>query len=233
MTGRCTRRAGLLPVLVVLLVAGPGPACAAQDPAYRARVVEVADGDTLVVERDGTTERLRLYGVDAPEAGQAYGREARDEARRLLMGRDVTVHPRETDAYGRTVAEVLVDGRDAGEALLEAGAAWHYRYYSDSDRYAALERQARAKRVGLWRDPDPTPPWQWREAARAANGGQRAAAVTAAQPPVDAPFVGNARSQVFHQRGCESFDCPNCTVPFASADEARRAGYRAHSCVRR
>lgn len=166
MTGRCTRRAGLLPVLVVLLVAGPGPACAAQDPAYRARVVEVADGDTLVVERDGTTERLRLYGVDAPEAGQAYGREARDEARRLLMGRDVTVHPRETDAYGRTVAEVLVDGRDAGEALLEAGAAWHYRYYSDSDRYAALERQARAKRVGLWRDPDPTPPWQWREAAR-------------------------------------------------------------------
>jgi micrococcal nuclease len=49
--------------------------------AFQAKVVGVADGDTLTVLRDKTTYRVRLHGIDAPEGGQAYGRRAKETLR--------------------------------------------------------------------------------------------------------------------------------------------------------
>lgn len=204
--------------LLLGLLAWAGPACGGQE--FTARVVEVVDGDTLTVRRGTADVRVRIFGIDAPESGQAYGAEARDEARRLLQGRDVAVRQRDVDQYERIVAELRVGDVDVGPALIRAGAAWNYAYFSEDERYAALEAEARRAGLGLWRAPEPVAPWRWRAEA-------------AARTSVEAPFVGNRRSQVFHARGCESFDCPNCTEPFESSDAARAAGYRPHAaCVR-
>ncbi len=72
------------------------------------------------------------------------------------------------DKYGRAVGKILVDGTDANLQQVKAGLAWHYKKYqkeqSIEDRtiYAQAEEQARTEKQGLWIDPAPTPPWDWR-----------------------------------------------------------------------
>ena len=72
----------------------------------------------------------------------------------------------QNDTYGRTVGKVLVDGIDANLEQVKAGMAWHYRKYAkeqaveDRATYAQAEDQARAGQRGLWRDPEPVPPWE-------------------------------------------------------------------------
>jgi endonuclease YncB( thermonuclease family) len=76
------------------------------------------------------------------------------------------VHVREVDRYGRLVGNVsLPDGRHLSQELVRAGYAWWFRRYSADPRLAILEAQARAARRGLWADPDPIAPWEWRSQA--------------------------------------------------------------------
>jgi endonuclease YncB( thermonuclease family) len=71
------------------------------------------------------------------------------------------------DRYGREVCKVLDRSRDVGLEQIRAGYAWWYHAYAkeqsaeDRERYELAEQEAKAKKVGLWRDPDPVPPWQW------------------------------------------------------------------------
>jgi len=76
------------------------------------------------------------------------------------------------DRYGRSIGKVMIDGRDANLAMVSAGLAWHYKEYqaeqSASDRrlYSRAEDDARAGRLGLWRDAEPIAPWEWRRGER-------------------------------------------------------------------
>lgn len=135
----------------------------------KGRVVQVPDGDTLVVLTDGGNfTRVRLYGVDCPESRQRDGPEAVEFSRNLVFLQPVTLKVMDTDQYDRAVALVrLADGRTLNEELVRAGHAWVYRRYCDAPFCAAwldLERAARKQRLGLWRDKNPQPPWQWRRA---------------------------------------------------------------------
>jgi endonuclease YncB( thermonuclease family) len=139
------------------------------------RVTHVPDGDSLRV-RVGTREySVRLYGIDAPEGNtrQPYADEARDYARRLAEGKTVRLFVRDHDRFGRVVAEAtLPDGANVGHAMVEAGLAWHYTAFAKSDeRLAALQAGARQARRGLWSDPNPTAPWEWRKRHRPAPRG--------------------------------------------------------------
>jgi endonuclease YncB( thermonuclease family) len=90
----------------------------------------------------------------------------------MIFGREGAVDAGKTDRYGRTLGKVLVEGRDAGLLLIQAGLAWHYRAYqheqvwTDRLRYAQAEHEARAHAKGLWGDPAPVPPWEFRRARR-------------------------------------------------------------------
>ena len=148
---------------------GDRPCAPSDDPSpdamesWTATVVTVADGDTLTLQtEDQRSIRVRLHGIDAPEWQQPGGTAARQALARRTLGRPLTVIPIETDAYGRLVAE-LYDGTNwINAALVADGWAWHYRHHSRSRRLAAAERAARTRRAGIWRDPHPTPPWNWR-----------------------------------------------------------------------
>ena len=133
----------------------------------KGRVIQVADGDTIVVHTDlGKTERVRLYGIDAPESKQRGGAESTHFARDLLFLETVSLSVTDTDQYGRAVALVkLKDGRIANEEMVRAGHAWVYRGYCREAfcaSWLALERQAQKKGLGLWRQSKPMPPWKWR-----------------------------------------------------------------------
>jgi endonuclease YncB( thermonuclease family) len=71
-----------------------------------------------------------------------------------------------TDKYGRKVCRVEVDGQDLSVELLRAGLAWHYKRYNQEPALASLQAEARARKRGLWADPNPIPPWEWRRRKR-------------------------------------------------------------------
>ena len=69
----------------------------------------------------------------------------------------------ETDRYGRKVAKVYVGRRCMNKAMLSEGLAWHYKDYSNSAEYSQLEESARSQKKGVFRQKNPTPPWEWRK----------------------------------------------------------------------
>jgi len=148
----------LLPVLILLLFS----ALPAQG--WSGRVCGVADGDTISVRHEGRAVKIRLYGIDCPEQHQAFGRKAKTFTSQLVFGKVVEVDPLTRDRYGRTVAWVHVGGRCLNEEILQAGFAWHFKRFSRDRHLAVLELQARAARTGLWVDPAPVAPWEFRKA---------------------------------------------------------------------
>src|SRR5438128_12641647 len=98
---------------------------------FNSRVVSIQDGDTIEVMHDGRGERIRLAEIDCPEHTQAFGEKAKEFTGDMVFGKDVTVKVRDTDRYGRTVGEVILDGnRSLNRELVAAGLAWWYRQYS-------------------------------------------------------------------------------------------------------
>ena len=145
---------------VAALTLGAASACAEE---FSGRVVGVADGDTITVLRDQRAVTVRLQGIDAPEKGQAFGQRAKQFTVSLAFGNTVTVHATGRDRYARLLAEVtLPDGRSLNQELVRAGFAWWFRKYSHDMRLARLEEEARGERRGLWADPAPEAPWNYR-----------------------------------------------------------------------
>lgn len=165
----------LLPILILCaLLSSPLPA-----HAWPAVVIDVHDGDTITVRRsNGQAERLRLYGIDAPELAQPGGTDAADHLRELLHDGTAEVRTMDRDRYGRTVARIwTIDGQDVNEAMVTDGHAWFYAQYCKAPSPCAgwLVQMVRAAigGSGLWSGSDLTPPWDWRKARR-----QRAEAST-------------------------------------------------------
>jgi endonuclease YncB( thermonuclease family) len=127
------------------------------------RVVRVSDGDTVTTTKDGAEVKVRLAEIDAPEKAQAYGAESTESLIELCLNKDATLEEQGKDRYGRTLARLHCNGKDANAEQVRRGMAWVYRRYTakDSPLYA-VEDEAKAGKVGLWRDADPMPPWVWR-----------------------------------------------------------------------
>jgi endonuclease YncB( thermonuclease family) len=147
-----------LPILLLLLFS------ALPAHGWSRRVCSVADGDTISVLHEGRAVRIRLYGIDCPEKHQAFGQKAKTFTSQLSFGKVVEVDPVTRDRYGRIVAWVHVGDRCLNEEILRAGYAWHFKRFSRDRRLAELELQARAARAGLWGNPAPVAPWEYRKA---------------------------------------------------------------------
>ena len=131
------------------------------------KIVSVHDGDTITgLDEDQKQFKIRLDAIDAPELGMAFGQASRKALSEKVLGKQVEVIVKTKDRYGRTVGHVLLDKRDMNLEMLEEGMAWHYAHYDHNKRLAEAETEARGNRVGLWRDPNPVAPWDWRKAKK-------------------------------------------------------------------
>jgi endonuclease YncB( thermonuclease family) len=168
--GQRGARAGLLRLglaaLLGLALAGPAAVLAAPPRAeepWSGKVTAIEDAATLEIAHGGKGERLRLAGVAPPEADQPWGRQAKEFVKENALGQVVTVEPQGVDHKQRPLAHIILpDGRDLGAEMVKEGLAWHYRRWSKNPLLGDLEKDARDERRGLWQDPKPVPPWEWR-----------------------------------------------------------------------
>jgi endonuclease YncB( thermonuclease family) len=152
------------------------------------KVVKVADGDTVTILVGTEQHRIRLQGIDAPERKQPFGKASGRSLSALVAGKQVRVEYDKRDRYGRIIGVVWVRSPDAqcdvepcpmtldaGMYQLTIGMAWWYRKYAKEQtaeargQYEFAEVEAKAKCVGLWQEPEPVAPWEWRRQKRKAR----------------------------------------------------------------
>ena len=106
---------------------------------------------------------MRLLDIDAPERKQAIGTRSRQSLADLCARRDATVLEAGKDRYGRTLGRFLCGGVDANAEQVRRGMAWVYvRYVPKDSPLYAVQAEAKAAKRGLWADPRPVAPWEWR-----------------------------------------------------------------------
>ena len=136
---------------------------------FSARVIRVVDGDSVNVLRLPEKEelKLRLYGIDAPEWKQAYGKESKDALNGLLgTNREIFVKVLDKDRYGRLICNLHLNSEDipVNEWMVSKGNAWHYvKYAPDDINLQQAEKNARKNKLGLWSLETPIPPWEFRK----------------------------------------------------------------------
>ena len=128
------------------------------------RVIGIKDGDTVVLLTAAKTEiTVRLSEIDAPERKQAFGTVSRTFLSDLIFGKEVKLEKLGTDRYGRTLGFIyLRNGTNVNLEMVKNGMAWQYEKYSKSAVLRKAQASAKSMSVGLWRDPYPVAPWEFR-----------------------------------------------------------------------
>src|SRR6185503_14597370 len=130
---------------------------------FTGRVVKVADGDTLTVLVQNHQIRVRLESIDAPESKQPFGKQSQQSLAQLCAAKTATIHETGIDRYGRTLGWVTCDGLDASSEQVRRGMAWVFvKYAAPNSPLYSFEAVAKTKHLGLWMDPHPIAPWDWR-----------------------------------------------------------------------
>lgn len=152
---------------------------------FHGTVTKVSDGDTFKIIPDKeipgakTNKKgevsVRLYGVDCPETkkpqwpAQPYSEEAKDYLANLVEGKTVICELKDLDRHQRAVCIVTANGRNVNLEIMRAGYAWAYVKYLDrpyASEYVGVEEEARKAKKGLWKEYNPTPPWEFRKVHR-------------------------------------------------------------------
>ena len=130
-------------------------------------VVSISDGDTLTVLNANKQQvKIRLVEIDAPESKQAFGTQSKQSLADLCFQKPVVVADKGLDKYKRTLGRIKCNGIDANAEQVKRGMAWAYRQYLTDQTIADLEETAKAERIGLWADDEPTPPWEFRHSGK-------------------------------------------------------------------
>ena len=148
------------------LATAAGLALAVSLPAwadFSGRVVGVSDGDSIIVLKGREQLKVRLVDIDAPERTQPFGNRSKQALERLVKGEQVRVVERGKDRYDRILGRVYRGDMDVNAEQVRQGMAWVYRPFAKDAALYEIEAGAREAKRGLWRDPHPMPPWQWRK----------------------------------------------------------------------
>tara|TARA_R110002050_G_scaffold204522_4_gene340207 strand:+ start:143060 stop:143617 length:558 start_codon:yes stop_codon:yes gene_type:complete len=130
------------------------------------KIIRILDGDTVEVLYGQLPIKLRLEHIDAPEkrGKQPFGNKAKIAMSNLCFGQTVAIYSDgKFDRNGRLIGVIInKDGVNVNKEMVRLGMAWHFKKYSDDMSYDALEKEAREAKVGLWIDPNPIAPWDFR-----------------------------------------------------------------------
>ena len=126
-------------------------------------VVKVSDGDSFMIKSYGKKIRVRIYGIDAPELKQRYGKEAKKYLEDLILGKKVELKVLYEDRYKRKIARVYCDDREINLEMLRSGNVWFYEYHAKNEKeYRKVYEEAKKEKRGLWKDKNPENPRDFR-----------------------------------------------------------------------
>ena len=129
----------------------------------RGKVIRVSDGDTVVLLDSADNKiKIRLYGIDAPESKQPFGKESTEYLTKKILNKTVSVETKGIDIYKRTLGVIYLKDKNVNAMMVRNGYAWNYKYSKDK-YYIKLQQQAKAKKKGLWQDENAIDPWLWRK----------------------------------------------------------------------
>jgi endonuclease YncB( thermonuclease family) len=149
-----------------ILVGCNVPSNSASQKQYTGTVVQIIDGDTFVLlTSDKKSIKVRLFGIDSPERKQPYYNVCKKALGDICEGKTVTITVRSIDRYHRTVADayLLPDKQWINYYMVANGFAWHFKRFSDNLTLVNAQDRASTARKGLWADPKPIAPWEWRD----------------------------------------------------------------------
>ena len=193
-------------------------------------VISVKDGDTLILkDNSDKLYKVRLADIYAPEIAQPFGRSAKKLLEDLALDKVVRVNYTQVDKYGRLIGEVyLADGKMLNEEAIKAGLAWHYRVKNPHSTFLEkMEYKAWKKKLGLWVQDKPIPPWEFRRESRVPT------------PPSDKDnmdydlfltygIIGYPKSQIYQWPACKDYvKNPKNYIHFGNLLDAETLGYRA------
>ena len=187
----------------------------------RGMVRDIHDGKTISVENTGRLIKVTLKGADAPEQDQPYGDIALKHLSDLVLNQEVAVELRGLGAGSVLIGKVVCGNRDIGLQMIRDGVAWFNRSYeselSETDRrlYADSEQAARNEHRGIWRDPSPVSPWEWRNAK--ANLKTPAVVNAVKKPAVTSPAPSPTPVR--------NFSAPASDSPATTAGSSKRPFY--------
>ncbi len=125
-------------------------------------VTNVIDGDTIKIEYQNKTLKVRLAGIDTPELKQEFGLEAKKALEEKVLNKKVYIDGYKKDRYGRLIADLRIGPRWINKELVDEGYAWHYKQYSKNQELTESESNAKKEAKGLWISHNPIPPWEYR-----------------------------------------------------------------------
>ena len=127
-------------------------------------VTNVHDGDTIYVRLDGKDVKVRLAEIDAPELKQAYGHKSTEILFNKIYNKQIKlVLAPNKDVHNRPLAKIYLNDRYINEEMVKEGYAWDYHQYSHSEKLKEDQEYAKSHKLGLWKDKNPIPPWEFRK----------------------------------------------------------------------
>jgi micrococcal nuclease len=132
------------------------------------KVIAIKDGDTVVViDAANNQTTLRLAEVDCPEKKQAFGTKAKQFTSNQVYLKEIKYKVTDIDRYGRSIAKIYYENNKYLSAeIIKNGFGWQYKKYSTSKLLANLEQEARKNKRGLWADPYPIYPSDFRKSKK-------------------------------------------------------------------
>lgn len=153
-------------------------------------MLKVSDGGNITINSYGTEINVQLYGIEAPvmastnklhgwmhRPGQPGSRESFAALANKVLHQQVKIEILSIASYKKppfqqAVAIVSLDKRDINREMVAEGWAWAVRNNPDrihGKEYVTAEKQARARKLGLWAKSNPQPPWEFRQKLKGNN----------------------------------------------------------------
>nr|DAJ36757.1 MAG TPA: nuclease-like protein [Caudoviricetes sp.] len=126
------------------------------------KIIKIYDGDTITALTSQKEKiKIRLYGIDAPELKQPFGKASKRHLIDLISNKSLNINEKGKDKYGRTLAVLYNGDQDINAQMVIDGYAWAYDKFSKD--YVAFQQNAQALKKGLWIDKDVVRPSDFRK----------------------------------------------------------------------